>query len=146
MSRSAIPACLAVASWHTVIIGDSLPTLTICPFFPTLINSKLSAYYAPYLLLCWCHFCMSSHKTVTCVISCQQKKQNIVTLLSFYPLLIFYRFSKCDKWNLTLSVCAASVSFGVGLLSILSISFPQSLKSFSKPTSQILSAHVSIHL
>lgn len=112
MPSSAIPACLAVTSWHTVIIGDSLPILIICPFCPTLISSKLSAYYGPHLLWRWCHFCMSSHRTVPCVISCQQKK--ILSLCPFCPLLIRHRSTdtKCVSWNLP-------SSFNLHCLSVL---------------------------
>lgn len=131
MSSSPIPACLAVTSWHRVIISDSLPILIICPFCPTLISSKLSAYYAPYVLWCWCHFCVSSHRNVTCVISCQQKKKNC----HFVPLSIVnsspiqhVSVVICHVRQSVLSLCPV---VSVSLLSFLSISFPQSLQSFS---------------
>lgn len=119
-SRSAIPACLAVTSWHTVIICGSLPILIICPSCPTLINGKLSAYYVPYLL--WCRFCVSSHATVNCVISC-----HFIVLLSIVNSSPSHPVCQLES-----AISCQSVSFGLCLLSSLSISFPQSLQSFSK--------------
>lgn len=132
MPSSAIPACLAVTSWHTVIVGESLTRLIICSPCPSLIRSKLSVYYAPYLLWCWCHFCVSSHRSVTCVISCQQRKKKTVTLLSFVHQEFF-----AASVNLPFGICHLSSICGVPLSFGLSSFFsghqlPLSLQSFSK--------------
>lgn len=134
----AIPACLAGTSWRTVITGDSLPILIICPFWAALISSKLSACYAPYLL--WCHFCPSSHWTVAGIISCQQKRKTLL-VLSPSPSLIVNGFSV--SWNLpSSSICAVPLF----LSSFFTVHQFASVTPKLQWTSQIPACDVSVHL